>query len=453
MDNVLLTFGFVTFIFIIIALLIGASIIYNQFQKKEDKLINDIAAKVNDSFLSSAAFDTNTKNIISNISQETKYLDANLKKQKEIIDDIDQKTLSLSLKYQVFEKNNDEKMNKIKEAVDGLPFEAQLAKVKEINDLSLKNETQMAKITNSDIVQDSQIVSLNKSYSDINRDLSIVDSEFKIIQNNYVPKAIMDKDYVSGQYFEQGIIDLNKALQDLENYIKNLPFDYKTTQDISNLNNKNNTILAQLNSLSTSLIVIEKDYIKKEDVTKAIADQQGALNIILESLSRLNSNVERMRSIVDQMPSMYVNNDEFEVIRKISTLISSSIMKVVNSSTINFDGTVGVNTNTPQAKFHVYENQDNWAAKIQNNTTVVNLAHRNGNGLHINMQQPSDINKYGIQIENSKNIIFKTSTNGVTTVKGTATAPIFKARNQICIDDICLTEQDLINLRGFQPTS
>lgn len=452
LDPVLITISFVVFLAIIGILYLGSALIYKKFDEKDNEMIKKTAEQLNDAFYSSAVFDENTKQDLNQVKSTLAMLEDKTKRQKNLTGQMDASLLGIDAQLKNFQTTNDKTVSELKQTAANLPFEQQLKRIQSISNKNILQDTSITALRTDDVVQDERISRLNKNYSELETKVKSTEQRFYSIQGTYVSKTSMNNTLVSSQEFSKGIADLNAALAALQKKIQDMPMDYKTKEDINNLSDQNMFIIEKLNGMTTTFKAIEGNYIKDSDVKNAMDQEKGLLITMLNTLDGFNQTVSSMKTILDKMPNMYVSNADFEIIRRITTLLSSSLLKVINNSTINFDATVGVNTANPQAKFHVVDNTNNWCAKVHNRDTIVNLATNVGNGINIALQGQEDGNKYGLQLKNVDNkILFQTLNNGTTFIDGNASAPIFRAKNQICINNVCLNESDLINLRGYRP--
>lgn len=451
-DPVLTTISFIVFLFVVFILYMGSVWMYNTFDKKENELIENTADQLNDAFYSSTVFDENTKSELGKVRQSLGQLQNMNKEQQTITSDMDAKLLSLTTRFHNFANENSSTVNELKETTKKLPFEEQLKRIQTASEKTIEHDTRLTALRQDDIVQDEKIQSLTTEFSKLDTNVKTLRDGIYTIQGNYIPKNTMDTNYVSSTTFSAGIGELNTALSNINKSIQNMTLDYKTKEDISSLSDQNNFIIEKLAALNTGFGAIERNYITANDIKSAMDKEKGLLLAMLSTLDGFNTTVKDMKDTLDRMPGVYVSNQQFEVISKITTLLSSSILKVVNSATINFDGNVGVNTTAPQGKFHVVDNTNNWCGKVVNRNATVNFATNVGNGMNIAIQGPPDGNKYGLQLKNGDNkVILETRNDGTTYIDGNASAPVFRAKNQICINGVCLNERDLINLRGFTP--
>jgi hypothetical protein len=452
LDPILITILFVVFLAVIGILYLGSYLIYRKFDEKDNEMIKKSAEELNDAFYSSTVFDENTKTELKRVRGALSDLEQKNKQQKSLTGEMDAKLLSIDTKFKAFQSENDKTVDELKTTARNLPFETQLKRIQDLSQKNITHDTSITALRNDDASQDVRIAQLNKDYADLDTKLKRTEQSFYSIQGSYVPKNSMNATYVTNVDFSKGVGELNTALANLNKTIQNMPFDYKTKEEIDNLSTQNLFIIEKLNSMTTMFKAIEGQYITDTDVRNALDKEKGLLITMLATLDGFNQTINAMRTILDKMPSMYVSNADFAVIRRITTLLSSSILKVIDNSRINFDANVGVNTTAPQSKFHVVDNTNNWCAKIQNRDTVVNFATNIGNGMNIALQGQSDGSKYGLQLRNGDGkVLLQTLNNGTTFIDGNATAPVFRAKNQICINGVCLNERDLINLRGFQP--
>lgn len=451
-DPVLTTISFVVFLFVVFILYMGSVWMYNIFDKKENEMIEKTADQLNDAFYSSTVFDENTKSELGKVRQSLGQLENMNKEQKKITSDMDAKLLSLTTRFGNFATENSATVSELKDTAKKLPFEEQLRRIQSASQKTIEHDSRLTALRQDDIVQDEKIQVLTTEFSKLDGQVKRLQQGIYTIQGSYIPKNTMDKEYVSSTTFSAGIGELNTALAALNKTIQSMTLDYKTKEDISSLSDKNNFIIEKLAAINTGFGAIQKNYITQNDIKTAMDKEKGLLLSMLSTLDGFNQTVQDMKATLDKMPGVYVSNAQFEVIRKITTLLSSSILKVVNSSTINFDGNVGVNTTAPQGKFHVVDNTNNWCGKVVNRNATVNFATNVGNGMNIAIQGPQDGTKYGLQLQNGDSkVLLETRNDGTTYIDGNASAPVFRAKNQICINGVCLNERDLINLRGYTP--
>jgi hypothetical protein len=382
-----------------------------------DNKLEDVVNQVNDAQKTAFNFSKvqerqieNHQGVISTLSQDATTLQDKNKV-------IDEQISGLQVSYTTYAAKNKERLDKIKADIKAMPWDQQLIQTQELQNRMKNIETNISTLEKTDIQHISELQKLTKQSFDLSNNLNSTRQTFANFQNqtntqlydiqgNYVKKTDMTetlKNYVTKENLDSNINQINRTLTDMSAKLQAMPSQYATSSMVVNAQNAITKAQTDLNALAGQVNTIRATYATKAELDSVRLQSSDINRGFLSTLQSLQTSMTNVQRAVAELPNQYVTKKDISSLQQ--------AVKVTNNIT-------SVTGNVSTTGDIIFEGGNNWIIRTPSNGQQIVIANMKNGAWDWSKSTKFDANG---------NMIFS---------------------NRVCIDDVCLTKDDLSKIRS-----